>query len=210
MAKIIFKNGRGRFEEKAPFPLGGDLTLELCNIPVVSAEFRFIAKTQGKEVFRAAVSSQNNVVTIPESVLSAGELVCVLIQYNAGQEAVRFCVEPLLLTDLDNTFEADPCITALERRVTACETVISALTAQNKALEESIKAEQTARKNACDALTQQQKTHEALIVSLLQFAYADYQASVYLDGDGWNAFCKKYRVHSFLLSDAAIKRIKGE
>lgn len=103
----------GRYDDHSPYPMG-DLVLKIEGLPkYASADIRFIAKINGKEITKLAIAEESNVITIPQGQLECGELTCAVVVYSHGQVVEEYDIEPLIITDVNGQFFSDPFIHAM-------------------------------------------------------------------------------------------------
>ena len=153
-----------RYEDPSPFPLG-DLSIKVEGLPKYEgAEVRLVAKMNDTVVAKLALTDKSNTVTINQDLLDCGEFKAAVVVFSKGVKVEEYEIEPLIITNVDGAFDADPVIAQLQRKI--------------EMLENALKA----AKNKLNATTN----------ALVRFAFKDYQNNVYLSGGDIDAFIKEF------------------
>lgn len=106
-----------RYEDPSPFPLG-DLTIKVEGLPKYEgAEVRLVAKMNDTVVAKLAMTDKSNTVTINQDLLDCGEFKAAVVVFSKGVKVEEYAIEPLIITEVDGAFFADPIIAKLTGEV---------------------------------------------------------------------------------------------
>lgn len=135
---LLKKFALARYDDASPFPLG-DLKIKVEGLPKYEGvEIRFVAKMNGAEVAKVALTEKSNTITINQDLLDCGEFKAAVIVYNKGVKIEEYEIEPLLIKEVNGEFFADPVIAALDREVQKLGKCVEALKEENSQLKKQL------------------------------------------------------------------------